>query len=251
MTAVVRKYGLKKSPPQPTDRDLVFSVGVKLPPTVDLRLKCPAIYDQGDLGSCTANAGCCAVEFDMRAQKQPLLTTSRLFLYYNERVREGDVPEDAGASLSTCIQSIGSDGVCSEALYPYLIAHFTEKPSPAAYAQAKLHKGLKSFVLHQNLYELQHCLAIVGRPFIFGIEVYESFESDAVAKTGIVPMPHRNHEKLLGGHAICCVGYKPGYLICRNSWGVGWGDHGYLYLPNAYALDPQLSSDFWCLQTIK
>jgi C1A family cysteine protease len=254
MSTQKHRYTLKKSAPQPTNRfyahKMMMGAHASLPVTVDLRSKCPPVYDQGELGSCTANAGCCAVEFDMIAQKETDTTPSRLFLYYNERVKDGDVGQDNGSSLSTCIECIDSTGVCNESLCPYVISHFTVKPSAEAYTQALTHKGITSFVLKQDLNELKHCLAVFGRPFIFGITLYDSFESDAVAKTGIVPMPNLHKERQLGGHAITCVGYKPGYFIIRNSWGPNWGDHGYFYLPNAYVLDPNLASDFWCLQKI-
>lgn len=252
---VTRKYGFKKSEPNPNDKKYsdhpVFKAApnAPLPTTVDLRNQCPPVYDQGELGSCTANAGCCALEFDMIAQKEQNILPSRLFLYYNERVRDGDVNEDAGSSLRTCIQSLDGDGVCADTLCPYITSEFTQKPSTAAYADAVHHKGIVSFALAQNEYQLQHCLAVLGRPFVFGFEVYASFESQQVATTGIVPMP-KPHEQYLGGHAVICVGYKPGYFIVRNSWGANWGDHGYFYLPTAFMLSPQLCSDFWCLQKI-
>jgi C1A family cysteine protease len=251
--SIGRKYNLKKSPVDPTDQKYtshkLFQAGAPLPTEVDLRSKCPPVYDQGTLGSCTANAGCCAVEFDMIAQGEKDTLLSRLFLYYNERKRDGDVADDSGSTLRTCIKSIDSDGVCVETLCPYQIADFTHKPSAAAYTEAKKHKGVKSFALNQNLYELQHCLAVFGRPFVLGIQVYESFESQAVAETGIVPMPQPG-EQLMGGHAVICVGYKPGYFIIRNSWGASWGDHGYFYLPTDFVLNSQYTSDLWCLEKV-
>jgi C1A family cysteine protease len=259
---IVRKYGFKKSPPQPTDKTYslhsgLFSAGTPLPASVDLRSKCPPVYDQGELGSCTANAGCCAVEFDMIAQGEKDTTPSRMFLYFVERDTDGDVNDDGGSTLRTCIQCIDTYGVCDEPLWPYNIDNFTVKPSNQCYVQALTRKGLNAFSLNQNLYELQHCLAVYSRPFVFGITLYDSFESDAVASNGIVPMPHVHHEKCLGGHAITCVGYKSdhsaagsGYFIIRNSWGPNWGDKGYFYLPYAYVLNPALASDFWCVQKI-
>jgi C1A family cysteine protease len=89
-------------------------------------------------------------------------------------------------------------------------------------------------------------------PIVVGIQVYESFESLEVAKTGQVPMPssipHKN-DKCLGGHAVCIVGYDDAHasFIMRNSWGASWGDKGYFYLPYAYILDQTLTSDLWVL----
>jgi len=248
------KYGCKRDTPDASDKlyclqPHLYTANVPLPVTVDLRPQCPPVYDQGQLGSCTANAGSCAVQFDMMDQKENVETPSRLFLYYNERVMDGDVKEDGGSSLRTCIKSINTSGVCGETLCPYVASNFAVKPSTAAYTEAKTHKGVLSYRVNQTLYDLQHCV-FSGRPFIFGFTVFESFESQAVAQTGTMPMPAQG-EQQLGGHAVTCVGYKPGYFIVRNSWGADWGDKGYFYMPEAFMLNASLCNDFWCLQSIK
>lgn len=94
------------------------------------------------------------------------------------------------------------------------------------------------------------CLAS-GSPFLFGFSVYESFESDQVAQTGIVPMPGGN-EALLGGHAVVACGYDDARQVfyARNSWGALWGDEGYMYIPYAYLLDRNLAADFWMIKTV-
>ena len=62
-----------------------------IPPFFDLTSKCPPVYDQGQLGSCTANAISGAIEFDQMKQGITAFMPSRLFIYYNERVIEGTV----------------------------------------------------------------------------------------------------------------------------------------------------------------
>jgi C1A family cysteine protease len=96
---------------------------------------------------------------------------------------------------------------------------------------------------------MKACLAS-GYPIIFGFTVYESFESQQVANTGIVPMPG-HHESVLGGHAVLCVGYDDSTqrFIVRNSWGDSWGDKGACYMPYAYLLSRSLASDFWTIKT--
>ena len=88
-----------------------------------------------------------------------------------------------------------------------------------------------------------------GYPFEFGFTVYESFESQEVAQTGVVPMPQQT-EKVLGGHAVMAVGYDDAQqrIIVRNSWGTSWGQQGYFTMPYAYLTNHQLSSDFWTIQ---
>ncbi len=102
-----------------------------------------------------------------------------------------------------------------------------------------------------TLNELKGCLAD-GYPFVFGISVYDSFESDEVAKTGIVPIPSPT-EQMLGGHCIVAVGYDDATqrFTIRNSWGTEWGDYGHCYLPYEYLTNGNLASDFWTLRIIK
>ena len=105
-----------------------------LPPKVDLRTFCPPVYDQGELGSCTANAIGGAIEFDQMKQALPdVFVPSRLFIYYNERVIEGTVDDDAGAMIRDGIKSVARQGAPHETVWPYTIAKFRTKPSaPAA-----------------------------------------------------------------------------------------------------------------------
>jgi C1A family cysteine protease len=95
---------------------------------------------------------------------------------------------------------------------------------------------------------MKGCL-ISGYPFVVGIEIYSSFESQSVAKTGYVPMPNTLTEQFLGGHAIICLGYNDnlygGVWIMKNSWGSSWGDRGYFYLPYAYLTSNSLAGDLW------
>ena len=241
-------------PDKPDQRDFKYTehhlMLLDVPAVVDLRSGCPAIYDQGQLGSCTANAIGAAVQFDDIKQKHPdaLQNPSRLFIYYNERSMEGTVASDAGAEIRDGVKSVASQGVCSAAMWPYTISKFAIKPPQVCYAAALNRKVVSYFRVNQTLAELKSCLAS-GFPIVFGISVYESFESEAVAKTGIVPMPQAN-ESLLGGHAILLVGYDTTKQLFtfRNSWGL-WGLGGYAYLPFAYVTNPSLADDFWTLRS--
>ncbi len=242
-------------PDLPDARDLLFSapdeVLAQLPPKVDLRPQLPPVYDQGQLGSCTANAIGAAFEFDQRQEGQQDFMPSRLFIYYNERAIEGTVGTDSGAQIRDGMKSIAKLGVCDEMTWPYDIAKFTEKPSAQAYAEGTKHLALVYRRVLANLHQMQGCLAS-GFPFVVGISVYESFMSQQVAETGEVPLPSRN-EQLEGGHAVLVVGYDGGAqrFIMRNSWGPGWGMQGYFTIPYAYLTDPQLARDFWAVYSVE
>jgi C1A family cysteine protease len=242
-------------PDLPDQRDHLFSAPInalaQLPPSVDLRPQCPPIYDQGELGSCTANGIGGAIEFTQMKQHSPtVFTPSRLFIYYNERVMEGTIESDSGAMIRDGIKSVAKQGACPETLWPYVIANFAEKPPQACYDSA-LHNTVKRYQrLAQNLTQMKGCLA-AGYPFVFGFTVYDSFESQAVAQTGVVPMPGPT-EQVLGGHCVVAVGYDDAQqrFILRNSWGTSWGQQGYFTMPYAYLTqaNPALSSDFWTIR---
>ena len=178
------------------------------------------------------------------------LHPSRLFIYYNERVIEGTVNTDAGAMLRDGIKTVAKQGACPEPMWPYLIARFKTKPSAACYAEGAKHTAVSYQRLVQSLSQMQGCLAS-GYPFVFGFTVYESFETNTVARTGHVPMP-ASGEHVLGGHAVCAVGYdiKRRWFICRNSWGTSWGMRGYFTIPLAYLTDSDLCADFWTIRVV-
>jgi C1A family cysteine protease len=218
---------------------------------MDLRPGCPDVYDQGDLGSCTANAIGAAVEFDQRKQQLQAFTPSRLFIYYNERAIEGTIPSDSGAMIRNGIKTVASDGACAEAMWPYVEQNFANRPSPQCYKAAKAHPAVQFSRVPQNVGQMKTCLA-AGYPFVFGFTVYESFESDGVAKSGVAPMP-ASSEMALGGHAVLAVGYddKSQAFLVRNSWGADWGMGGYFTLPYAYLSDANLAADFWTIRVVK
>ena len=186
-----RKRGYGWVPDLPDRRDILFGVVrkvvAKLPPSVNLVPGCSPIEDQGQLGSCTGNALAGAVEFLEKKDGVPFVDVSRLFIYYNERVIEHSVNSDAGAMIRDGIKTLAKQGACSEKSWPYVISKFKVKPTPACYKDAAQHQ-ITSYQRISTLDEMRTCLAD-GYPFVFGFTVYESFESQQVAKTGVVPMP--------------------------------------------------------------
>jgi C1A family cysteine protease len=232
----------------------MFTVARKMavPKSVDLRATCPKVYDQGDLGSCTANAIAAAIEFDQRREKLAApFTPSRLFIYYNERALEGTVSTDSGAMIRDGIKSVAGQGVCVEPMWPYVEQKFADRPSPQCYSAGKLHPAVTYSRLSQDLGQMKACLA-AGYPFVFGFTVYEGFESDEVAHSGVGEMPEEG-ETVLGGHAVMAAGYDDGAgrFLVRNSWGASWGMGGYFTLPYAYLSNENLATDFWTIRVVR
>ncbi len=247
----VRSHGYGWTPDLPDQRDYLFGalykIPAKVPAAVDLRSQCPPVEDQGNLGSCTANALAGALEFLELKDKVQFVDLSRLFIYYNERVIEHTVNSDSGAMLRDGIKTLAKQGVCTETKWPYVISQFTKKPTAACYKEASDHQ-ITSYQRLLTVNEMRACLA-EGYPFVCGFTVYESFESATVARTGTVNMP-KPGEKVLGGHAVVAVGYNDAQkrFIIRNSWGTGWGKQGYFTMPYAYLDDRKLSDDFWTIR---
>src|SRR2546428_13806327 len=241
-------------PDLPDERDHIYAapppILSALPASMDLRPQCPGVYDQGMLGSCTANAIGGAIEFDRMKQKLTDFVPSRLFIYYNERVIESTVPVDSGAMIRDGIKSVASDGVCPEPEWPYDITKFARKPTAKCYADAKLDRAISYQSLIQDLNQMKGCHAS-GYPFVFGFTVYESFESEAVKSSGPAPMPKWD-EGPVGGTARIAAGHLQSkqWFLVRNSWGAAWGMKGYFTMPYAYFIQPGLARDFWTIRLV-
>ena len=253
----------------PDHRDVAYSAPMaqlqKLPPSVDLRPQCPPVYDQGPIGSCTANAIAGAIQFDRRKNgEQPDFIPSRLFIYYNERIIEHTVPLDNGARIRDGIKSIAKQGVCPETSWPYdptpadPNTHLfpagskpVTRPTGPCFDQAASHTAIAYFRVQQALSQMKGCLA-EGYPFCFGFTVYSSIYDANNNPVKVLPMP-AGGGSTLGGHAVLAVGYDDAkqWFTIRNSWGPAVQDNGYFYMPYAYIGDPNLASDFWTVRRIQ
>jgi C1A family cysteine protease len=250
-TSVSQKFRYGWVPDLPDQRDFLYSAvrpaALKIPQHLDLRSICSPVENQGNLGSCTANALAGALEFLEIKNNIPFKDMSRLFIYYNERVLEDSIESDSGAMIRDGIKTLRRQGVCTEKKWPYIIKKFAVKPVPACYKEA-LNYQITSYHRILTIDEMRICLA-EGFPFVFGFTVYESFESQEITKTGIVQMPKPN-ERSIGGHAVLAVGYDEVQkrFIVRNSWGTAWGQNGYFTIPYDYVSNRNLSDDFWTIR---
>lgn len=230
----------------------------------DLRDRCSPIENQLSIGSCTANAGIGLLEyFEIRAHNRHL-DGSRLFLYKATRNLLG-WQEDTGAFLRTTMGAMRLFGVPPEEYWPYTDEDpdWNAEPPAFLYSFAQNFQAMRYFRLDPPGTTREALLARIKRyidanyPSMFGFTVYRSISQ--ARDTGTIPFPS-GRDSRAGGHAVCVVGYdddkvivnrsdgreRQGALIIRNSWGEGWGESGYGYLPYEYVL-AGLAVDFWSL----
>jgi len=246
------KFGWKRD--LPDHRDIKFKVGAPrdLPPMIDLRPLCPPVYNQGGIGSCTANALGAAYQFEQMKQRRSNFIPSRLFIYYNERAMEGTINQDAGAMIRDGIKTMVKEGVCPETEWQYIENKFKIKPPDSCYKTAQDNQVLEYLRLSPHtLSEVKACL-FDGYPVVFGFMIYESMMTSSVTRSGVVPIPSRR-ERPTGGHAVTAVGYDDSKqcLIVRNSWGEAWGMAGYFYLPYWFVTTHNASADYWTIRLVE
>lgn len=246
---------------------LLKAVGVdkaaaELPATVDLRQWCPAIEDQQTIGSCTAQAGVALIEFFENRAYGTYIDASRLFLYKVTR-RLAHLEGDSGAYLRTTMEALTAFGAPPEEYWPYDVARFDEEPSAFCYAFGQNYKAITYYRLDQPGMTGKKLLARIrtnlaaSLPAMFGFTVYDSIRQ-AADSGGRIPFPYQG-DRVVGGHAVVAVGYddqmvvrhgregaptSTGALLIRNSWGPGWGEGGYGWLPYEYVLQ-ELAVDWW------
>lgn len=254
-TPVLNKgLGWLQSQPDPRNYKLTLPTA-SLPDSADNRVNFPPVLDQGQLGSCTANASGVAFDHGRKRQGLGFISPSRLKIYYDERVIENSVDSDAGAQMSDAIKVLANQGACPETDWPYDISKFKTKPPQKAYDDAVKDVLVKYYQVNQTDNDIMAAIA-AGYAVIFGFTVFNSFEH--ITTNGLVSMPTSQdiQQGPLGGHAGVLCAYHhdaQGHLFYddQNSWGVGFGDKGHVYFPaNYFNASSQLASDFWALEVI-
>ena len=217
-----------------------------LPTSVDLWPNLPPILDQGPLGSCVWNELRRGFDYCRTMQGLPPVGLSRLMGYYQTRQLEGTLAEDCGCQIRDALKVLNRWGACPEALWPYDVARFAERPPAAAYAANANDRLISYHPVEPTRAAITAALA-EGDPVIFGITVHASFEGDLPARTGVVPLPDAN-DPVVGAHCLLFTGYTPVTPIADNSWGEGWGAGGRCFLPWPYV--EREASSLWRLRLV-
>ena len=258
-----RRYGAKASVTDHRDKSLLFS-RVKapkiIPPSFGIEEFCGAVKDQGSQGSCTGHGACSLNEFITRKFRPKLAPTlSPSFVYYLERQMEGTLGQgDCGAMVRTSVQVLAQFGACLLVEELYDPNDFSTAPTALEIQDGAFYR-LGSYVSIGNNIMAMKASMLSGYPFVIGISVYDSFESDAAAASGLIPYPNVTTENLLGGHEVLCGVAYDDSIVCpnspnkgafkfQNSWGTSWGNKGFGYISYDYLADVNLTSDVWMAQ---
>lgn len=253
-------------PSIPSENDKLFKLNffrsaAPLPVKADIFDSAPiGIWDQGQLGSCTAHGGGRSFAHIVIQQTGKQFMPARLALYALMRSLEGTLKQDAGGTVSDTVKAMIKFGVPPEEIYPYIVSKFTQLPPKSVMAVAEKYQALQAYRIADNdpnKVELIKRAIVEKHCPIFGIPIYPSFEKTPCSGStaGVIPMPSAKEIKAgsLGGHCLCVEQFDSklkfkgfssvGYMQVPNSWTAQWGCKGYAIIPDEYMF--RYASDIW------
>ena len=233
---------------------------------VDMRSFSVERHNQGQYSCCTCEATTKALEIkrvvkyyndflaagqsstdslkNARAKHVPL---SVLSLYYGARDKmtppETDV--DQGTFIGLVADTLKTDGVCEDKLWPFDATKLYLAPSILADRSAYLNKINTHFRLNTSgddlLKDIETNLQCMN-PVIFFTSVGKDFMAYNSSSS---PLTYERYPE--GNHALCIVGIDGDNFIIENSWGEIWGYDGFCYMNKNVVIDPKVSGDHWVI----
>jgi len=242
------RLGCIKSPPDA--RDLMYHVALAarippvLPRSIDYSKDMTRVRDQGNEGSCVGHAAVAMKEYQERgATRWCQKDLSERYLYEHAKEIDGMPLPHEGTTIRAAMEVLYKRGVCPESCWRYMAnARLPECRDADRKAEPN---RIASYVALGGVLSMRQALVSNG-PFVIGVQAYSPF-MDPV--DGDIPLPIPSIDHYEGNHAICIVGYDDGSsrFKFKNSWGSGWGDHGYGYLGYdymaSYSFDGWLAAD--------
>ena len=173
------------------------------------------VNDQGSCGSCVSFATCASLEVRARIRAENAgmqIDLSEAHLFYCGAGLACDIGWEFEQALTFC----RSTGVGKEADFPY-------SPGNQACQNIPPVQKVSSWVKVGRNLDRRTAIANDG-PVIAGMRVFDDL---SYYRGGIY---RHLIGDFLGLHAVCVVGYDdPGrFWIVKNSWGIGWGESGYM-----------------------
>lgn len=228
-----------------------FASSGGLPERVDLRAMCSPVENQGNVGSCTANAAVGALEYHMRVARMPEVDLSRLYVYYNARRLSRKESEDCGAFISHVMASVMAFGACPERMWPYVEAMWPTEPGAPCYEAGGNLTGVSYARVARD--SGMKVALVNGLPVVFGISLpgdmlhREGWETGRIRRPqgAFPPSPH-------SGHAMLIVGYDDSLQswLVRNSWGTDYGEGGYVWIDYEVMRAYSHPHEFWTIGAI-
>lgn len=164
------------------------------------------VFDQGNLGSCTANAALgCLVTAPFAKAGVTYTENDAVELYKVEtKLDDSQIPgnyppDDTGSTGPWSMMALEQQG------------------------------KIKSYHHTRSIFTALRLLS--HGPISIGVTWYNSM-FDVVDQDGVKMIVVDEHSQVAGGHQVCVVGNSVEHqrVLIRNSWGTGWGDEGHAWL---------------------
>ena len=176
-----------------------------------------SVKNQGGCGSCVAFGCLSALESVVQIERGRIFDCdlSEAFLFFC-----GDGSCSQGWYVSDAASFLKTNGVPDEACFPYEAKDMDCLSKASNWKQRIVSVETNGVV--RNVRDIKEALVQYG-PLVTSFDVYDDFQAYS---SGVYQHVWGDR---VAGHAVAIIGYNddPGYWICKNSWGPGWGEDGF------------------------